>query len=72
MGEEQFEKFGKSKTGNFEVVGSAKGQAGQNALLIGCKVDMNEAKDELFEYLRNVKKQPGFKSFGGFIFRKQF
>lgn len=69
---DELEKFGKSRDGNFEVVGSAKGPTGQNALLIGCKVDPNTAKDEMFEYLRNVKKQPGFKGFTGFIFRKQF
>lgn len=63
---------GKSENGNFEVIGSAKGPDGQNALIVGCKVDMNEAKDELYDFLRKVKKKLAFKGFDGFIFKKQF
>lgn len=64
--------FGKSEKGNFEVVGQADGPDGQKALLIGCKVHMDEAKAELFDYLRKVKKHPDFNGFNGFVFKKQF
>lgn len=63
------ENFGKSEKGNFEVIGSAKGPDGQSALLIGCKVDPNTARDEMSEYLEHVKKQPGFT---GFVLKKLY
>lgn len=64
--------FEKSEKGNFEVIGSAEGPDGQNALLIGCKVHMNDAKEELREYFGKIRENRAFKGFSGFIFKKQF